>query len=167
MNPATAPDDRQLDNIRAELHAIADRCCDAWPQVRRRQSEMSRGLGRGASGGVPTGSGDPTYGAATAAGVDPAVDLARWLRLFSEFVVRAYELENKRTGLMPTSADMKNVNASAHESCPECGRPVLRGKRLDGSLYHDGGDDPACWWKAYNARHGRRPAESECGERPA
>ena len=159
-------DDRQLTEVRAELHDLVDRVLDALPVIQRQEREWGRGYPASTTGGG--GGGSPssiTERAALDSSHDPAGACAEWRVAFDETVGHLRGLAGRARKLLPlTEADIRQATARQNtvEVCPECSLPVGGGKRkrLDGALFHDespGTDEhgeplPVCFWQAYRRR---------------
>lgn len=151
------PDARQLEQLRGDLRAAVDRVVAAWPTIDRQSREMTRGFAGGEGLGVSGGGSDPTSSAGTDRRPDPATKAAEWLAGFKEATSALFNLDDRRSVLLPVDpaeVDRQRINA---EICTECGQPIVNGgKRLDGALYHNGGTDPPCFDRARNRVRGRR-----------
>ena len=139
--------EHQIREIRAELHAIVDRCVDDWEAIGHL---ASMALSRGGDGEqvATSGMSDPTLSAVLAGEGDPA---RRWLEEFERFRASARLLDGHRAGLAPTQPKRERQNTV--DVCARCGNPNPKMHRIDG--------EPHCATTCYHqVQRERRKARS-------
>lgn len=158
MRPEWRADDRQRDNVRAELHAAVDFVIDAWSHVDRMARTMGAGYPTGGGSGGPSRmiiDGEWVDVTAVERAVltaeDRRSDVEReareWLAGFAELRAHALVLERRARRLLPPTAQPMLVRVSSVADCVNCGQPALprpRAGRCENCyrfrLRHDGAD---------------------------
>lgn len=154
LRPDQSPDARQRDEARAELHAVVDLLCDAWPTIQRQARDMGRGIasttgGDGGSGAGGTHS-DPTARVALEARPDPAQRALEALAEFAEFRAMARNVERRVRGLLPASEEMvPRGRQNDVENCGDCHAPIVgKVRRIDGVPLHAS----SCYYRVHRSR---------------
>lgn len=135
--PEHRANERQLDDVRAELHRAVDFAVDAYPTLNKQAREMGRGFPSGSMSYGGAG-GSPVEAAAFAD--DPAGRANDWLAEFDETRGHLLRLAGTARGLLPADpAELEKARGRQNsvEVCAECGDPIPdKVRRIDGLPFH-------------------------------
>lgn len=121
MRAAERADERQMSEVRADLHDLVDRICDAWPLVQKHAREMTRGFPSSSLAGGGGGSSDSAVERALEQW-DPAQAAEDALTEFTE-ARSQLKLVAKRFARLTVPAPLKPAGDAVTE-CDRCRRLI-------------------------------------------